>query len=60
MPTIQKQLDDIKDENKDSIIVVRKSGTEKLIRVMVETKDLQLAKKLLNTIETPIANRITK
>lgn len=59
-PTIQKQLNEIKNENSESIILVRKSGTEKLVRIMVETKDLQLAKNLLNTIETLIAKRIDK
>jgi len=55
---VQKKIADVKAEHEQVVILVRKSGTENLIRVMVEAKDESLAKQLLADISAVIKNNL--
>ena len=47
-------IEKIKSDNKDLQIIVRKSGTEKLLRIMVEGKNINIVNKVASTIEKTI------
>ena len=57
--SVKKYIDDITKQNPDYRILIRKSGTEKLIRVMVEGKSLDgangLAKEIIDSIDSIIS-----
>ncbi len=59
MPSIKNAIEDIKNSNKDSArIVLRKSGTEPLIRIMVEGENEKEVYSIANNIENLISSKI--
>lgn len=57
-PSVQKELSDITSRHPNATTLVRKSGTEKLIRIMVEAKEAHLAEQILESIAVIIKNNL--
>jgi phosphoglucosamine mutase len=51
---VNQRIDQLRKQHHDTVILVRKSGTERLIRVMVEATDGVRAKNLLNEVSAAI------